>query len=234
MSRYILKNTESKDIVVKWLKQSMLHYAKRSSWAFADEDSLCEAFLSAVSGHVDTPTGRFSISGYKVRGRGRAAPEKKLGADGIGIFSLNTVEVSLSGFFLYQVKKTKDNSTKLVDVCSQSKDMLSHCSASQVMVLMPETVVFTGAMAVAALKAGEPSLANLPYNSFPQFIGEQMLRGLMLAPFNDLKAIRSRDLLTEVKHILAITASEEGFLERAERRILREISELNLDIEDIG
>ncbi len=233
MSNYILKDTNSKDIVRNWLIGSMKKYAQRSNWAFFDEDSLCEAFLSAVSGNITTPTASFSISGYKVRGRGPNAPEKKLGADGIGIFRLDTAEVSLSGFFLYQAKKTAKASIALSNVCSQSKNMLLHSSASQVMILMPKTVVFVGAMAASAVKIGDPSLQELPYNSFPQFIVEQMLRGLMLAPLHEIQAICSQDLRTEINHILVLVASEPEHLENVKDQVVLDIADLNLDVEEI-
>jgi hypothetical protein len=105
MSRYLLKDSDSKRLFAEWLNYMTASYAIDAMLKWADEDALCEHFFSCIRGTLKTPTGILTVKSYKTRGRGPGAAEKKLGADGICIVDIVTPNISLKGFFLFQAKR---------------------------------------------------------------------------------------------------------------------------------
>lgn len=225
---YLLKDIRSKAIVRDWLADSMEQYGRHSAKTWSDEDALCETFLSSITGQVSTPSGHVCLDRYKLRGRGRAAEEDLLGADGLGLVQIRTAKTRLDGFFLFQAKKSKDQATRLTNAREQCRKMLSHTAASQLVVLMPRCVGMVGAIAVSAAATPNPPLSRLPYAGFPRFVMEQLLRGLMLAPLSALAFTRDPLLAQQIEHVLAITASEEQNGSEARLSALRELTELDL------
>jgi hypothetical protein len=185
MGRYLLKDDDSKRQIGSWFRKSLRQYGRRSDHAWAEEDALCESFMAAISGAVETPAGRIEVTGHKVRGRGSESAEGRLGADGLGLVRIHTSDVNLDGFFLFQAKKAETKKDPLHKVRAQCTTMLSHTAASHLLVLMRHTVVVAGAMAVRAASVLHPSLRRIPYVSFTMFVVEQLLRGLMLAPLEE-------------------------------------------------
>lgn len=148
MSDYLLKDTESKRLLEEWLRSSMSAYASNSRLKWNDEDSLCEHFFASIGGTLTTPNGVLNLSSYKVRGRGPGAAEKKLGADGIGLVHIRTSNTNLTGFFLFQAKKSNLPSNILTGAKAECSKMLTHSAASYLLTLMPNEVKMVGAMAM--------------------------------------------------------------------------------------
>jgi hypothetical protein len=166
-----------------------------------------------------------------VRGRGPSAPEKKLGADGLGIVSIKTAGADLEGYFLFQAKKAAGNSSSLRGSKSECTKMLFHSPASYLLVLMPSEVKMVGAMAVDAIQVGDPSLHELPFVSYPRFITEHVLHGLMLEPLKSLRKTMTSDLQAEIKYVIAISGGTARTVEQAMLSLDKELRDLDLEFD---
>jgi hypothetical protein len=233
MSRPFLKDSNSKNALYDWLKRGMLRYSTDSMLYWADEDYLCGHFFSSISGACSFDIGKFNVKSYKLRGRGPSAPEKKIGADGIGIVILKYKDIQLQGFFLYQAKKAKN----ITDGLGKAKEgcdlMLSHTPASYLLVLMPEEIKMVGAMAVSANRKKYPSLNDLPFVSYPRFVIEHLLHGLMLEPLEKFRPTLSADLNGEIKNLTTIIGGSNQYIKDVERTLEEKISDLiSHDIEE--
>ena len=204
MTEYLLKNSSSKNQLAAWLDSAVALYSKRSALKWNDEDSLVECLFSAISTTLITDAGRLDIDSYKIRGRGPKAPEKAIGADGIGIVHIENDSTSLSGFFLFQAKKVESQSASIRDASSQCGKMLQQSSASYLLALGHRDVSLVSAIAVTSLRSGSLKLNNVPYVSFRRFVVEQLLRGLMLQPMGQLHLAVPPDLRSELRHVLTI------------------------------
>lgn len=231
MSDFLLKDSASKEAFRDWLTNALQKYAAGAKGAWNDEDTLCEHFLGSISGVLKTPAGQLQIARYKTRGRGPAAPEKKLGADIICLVNIQTPSALLNGFFLIQAKKADSLSESLKKVSLDAEVMLSQTAASYIMVLMPTQVTMSGAMAVHASRRKDPSLTEFPYASFPRFAVEQLLNGLMLEPLASHRRVLTPDLKAEVDHILMIVGASNQAAAEARGVAERQLAELGLDIE---
>jgi len=199
-----------------------------SSWShWADEDSLCGHFFSSISGSCTLDTGEFKIDNLKIRGRGPSAPEKKIGADGLGIIDIAFPDISLKGFFLYQAKKSEDKTKALVGAKEECDVMLTHSPASYLLVLMPSEIKMVGAMAVSANLRKSPNLNNLPFVSYPRFVVEHMLHGIMLENYNKLRATLSSDLYGEIKNITIAAGGSKKRVEEAIASIKEDVLSMN-------
>jgi hypothetical protein len=209
----VLKNAEFKKQVKEFLKNGMEKYSRDAPYAQADEDSLTQAFISAISGEFKYQNLTVHLRGYKTRGRGPNATEKKLGADGLGIVYIETSDIQLHGFFLFQAKKSLDTTDNLgITAKAQCQMMLSHTAASHLLVLRPDKVSFVGATAVVS-SVSDLSLVGLPYIGFPSFFKEILLHSFMLAPLEDGLFEKYPDLSNEIRHILAITINDSDLSE---------------------
>jgi len=232
MKKYLLKDSASKNLIYHWLRSGIQHYVSNSRLHWNDEDSLCGHFFSSISGLCSVPTGTLNIRSYKVRGRGPAAREKKLGADGLGLISIKTQGADLAGFFLFQAKKAISEGQQLRGAKAECSTMLAHSPASYLLVLMPAEVKMVGAMAVTAIHSADPTLSNLPYVGFPRFMTEQVLHGLMLEPLAQLRETLSFDLLQEVSHVVQVTGGTDETIEDAMSTLNKQLGELDLDLVD--
>jgi hypothetical protein len=211
----------------------MSYYAADSRLNWNDEDSLCSSFFKSISGRVSTPTGSLSIRSYKVRGKGPGALERKLGADGIALVHINTPKTNLSGFFLFQAKKARGLSGSLRGAYSQCTKMLTHSAASYLLVLLEDEVKMVGAMAVGSYAPkSDPSLTDIPFVSFPRFVVEHVLRGVMLEPLNRAKILLTPDLREEIKHVISIVGGVNQQIADAIMKADRQLRELELDFEE--
>jgi hypothetical protein len=232
VSGYLLKSAEAQFQIFEWLESSMVNYASEAPHAYADEDSLCETLFRCLGRQpVKTDGGSLQFIGHKVRGRGPAAPEKKLGADGLWIVDIETPEASLHGFLLYQAKKTPSRSCSL-GARSQCDLMLSHTAASVLWALSPSDVRVAGAMAVAACKGTACSLDHIPNTSFLKFVLLQMLRGHMLAPISAISSLQPL-LSSELRYALSLIGGSEDRVQMAVSRVRGQLSELGLELESI-
>jgi len=209
----------------------MTTYAADAMLKWGDEDTLCEHFFSSIRGSISTPTGVMSIQSYKIRGRGPGAPEKTLGADGIGLVSIATPYAKLSGFFLFQAKKAYSASDILRGARAGCSNMLCHSAASYLLILLPTLVKMIGAMAVHSTTSREPSLSDIPYIGFPRFLTDHLLHGIMLEPLSRARTTLTPALKAEIKHVISIVGSHEQQLEGALATIRGDIEELGLGIE---
>ena len=230
MSSFLLKDTQSKEKFEKWLIESIVEYAREADLKWGDEDTLCEHFYKAIGGQLTTPTGQLKIASYKTRGRGPAAPEKKLGADGICLVNINTQHASLKGFFLFQAKKTRKLTLSLRDSSTECTTMLLHTAACYLLVLMPREVKMAGAMAVQSCRKKDPALNRIPFVSFLRFAVEQLLHGLMLEPFSKAIDLFTGDLRDEIKHVLTVVGSAPDAMAEAQRITEAELSQLRFEL----
>jgi len=228
MPKPFLKDSKSKDVLYEWLKKGIINYSKSSRLCWADEDYLCGHFFSSISGTCSFDFGDFKLNSYKLRGRGPSAPEKKIGADGIGIVILKYEDISLKGFFLYQAKKAKTTSEGLRKAKDECDVMLSQTPACYLLVLMPDEIKMVGAMAVSANGKKYPSLNNLPFVNYPRFVIEHLLHGIMLEPLNKLRPTLSSDLNSELKNITAIIGGSKKYISEVEGKLEEELSNLVL------
>lgn len=190
----------------------MRRYKETEQWSRADEDAITQAFISAVTGNVVADGLCFGLNGFKVRGRGHSAAgggEKELGADGLGVVSVVTPDANVRAFFLFQAKKAEKISTRLDRSKAQCQVMLKHTAASQLMVLWGEgNVSFVGAAVASAANSPNPSLNELPYQSFVWLVCDELLYGLMLAPLEQELFRSDPDLFAQIKTILVISIRE--------------------------
>jgi len=205
MSQYLLKDAQSRNIIKDWLAESAREYASRSSYKWKDEDALCEMFFSTLSGTRETPAGRIDIDSYKIRGRGPNAPEKRSGADGIGLVCLCTPTTSLSGFFLFQAKKA-DSETSKLGAKAQCRTMLTRSAASILLTLLPDRAVVSGAMAVTAAEGSDSRLDQIPFTGFHNFVADQILRGIMMEPLEETAVDKLSDLVESPRLLVSIIA----------------------------
>jgi hypothetical protein len=227
MPKLFLKDSKSKDIIQNWLIAGMSKYSY-SSWSYwADEDSLCGHFFSSISGSCNFDSGEFRISNLKLRGRGPSAPEKKIGADGIGILDLVFPDISLKGFFLYQAKKTEDNRGALVNAKEECDVMLTHTPASYLLVLLPAEIKMVGAMAVSANLKKSPNLNNLPFVNYPRFVVEHMLHGIMLESYDKLRPALSADIYGEIKNVSIAVGGSKEMVNQAIAAIQQDVLSMN-------
>ncbi|MFH0783738.1 MAG: hypothetical protein V2B20_17530 [Pseudomonadota bacterium] len=231
MARPFLKDSKSKDELYEWIKSGILTYSKNSLLCWADEDFLCGHFFSSISGTCSFNFGNFDIKSYKLRGRGPSAPEKVIGADGIGIVILKYQDIHLKGFFLYQAKKAKTTGDGLGRAKEECDVMLTHTPASYLLVLMPTEVKMIGAMAVSANAKKSPSLNNLPFLSYPRFVVEHLLHGIMLEPLKNLRPTLSVDLNSEIKNITAVIGGSEKYIDEVSKKLEQELSNI-LEMDD--
>ena len=231
MQKYILKDSKSKSLIENWFKTSMSSYARDADLNWQDEDALCAQFIKSISGRTSTPAGDLQISGYKTRGRGQGAVEKKLGADGIALVQINTASTELSGFFLFQAKKAHSRRDTLRGSSSECKKMLTHTAASYLLVLLPDNVKMVGAMAVASyISHNDPHLADIPFVSFPRFIVEHLLQGIMIEPLDKSSEMLTPDLKKEILHIISITGGQGKRIKDANEKVTSYLRRLELDI----
>jgi hypothetical protein len=231
MSDYLLKDSVSKEAFGQWVRNGLETYAAGAANVWNDEDTLCEHFLGSISGVLNTSTGQLRIDRYKTRGRGPGAPEKKLGADIICLVNIQTSSASLNGFCLIQAKKARLLTDTLHKVSLDAGVMLSQTAASYIMVLMPEQVTMSGAMAVYSSKKNDPPLTEFPYASFPRYVVEQLLNGLMLEPLASHRRVLTPELKAEVKHILMIVGASDEAAAQARSLAERQLAELGFDID---
>lgn len=230
MADFLLKDTKSKDAFKDWLVAAMGAYGAEADLKWEDEDTLTEHFFKSVSGELITTTGKLKISSYKTRGRGPAAAEKKLGADGICIVNIQTAIASLHGFFLFQAKKVERSKNALCDSSKECSTMLSHTAASYLLVLMRREAHMAGAMAVHSHKKKDPPLNSIPYVSFPRFVDEQLLHGLMLEPMFNSSRILTPDLTKEIRHVLTIVGSRADAMLEAQKNVVIELEQMGLSV----
>lgn len=209
----------------------MEKYAVNSRLKWNDEDSLCECFFESIAGQLKTPSGTLHLRNYKIRGRGAGAPEKRIGADGIGLVSLKTDHIDLTGFFLFQAKKADSKTDYLRSAKSECLKMLGHSAASYLLVLLPAEVKFVGAMAVGSVSGDSPRLRSLPSVGFPRFLIEYVLSGIMLEPLNKLRSTISSELASELAHVFAIIGGEDHQREAGWDKLKVELKELGMDVE---
>ena len=214
---YLLKDASSKKDVWKWLTEGVVKYASRSNLKWSDEDTLCEYFFGCFDGLVSTSAGKIDFSYAKIRGRGKGAKEKTSGADGLGILHISTDSTKLNGYFLFQAKKAKTERTRLTDASSACDRMLELTAASHLVVLLPDRAVWVGAMAGCAYQGADPMLTNIPYVGFPNFVMNQILSGLMVAPIEKPSFSYLLDKIDPV-HIFGI-----DIINGNQRPVLREI-----------
>jgi hypothetical protein len=234
MSVYLLKDSTSKQRFAEWIKTMTANYSAAAKLKWADEDALCEHFFSCIRGTLSTAAGDLTVASYKVRGRGRGAAEKRLGADGICIVDIFTPTTRLRGFFLFQAKKATSLSDKLRGASLECSTMLSHTAASYLLTLMPSDAKMSGAMAVHSCAYKDPSLIDVPYVSFARFAAEHLLQGIMLEPFDRLRDFDSEHLSAEIKLVVGILASVDNQRADALRRVEEEIEALGLQVESGG
>lgn len=231
MQRYMLKDSKSKSVIYDWFRSSMSSYAADSGLNWNDEDSLCACFFKSITGWVSTPTGNLNIRSYKTRGRGPGAPEKKIGADGIALVQINTPNTQLSGFFLFQAKKTYGLSGLLSGASAECEKMLNHTAASYLLVLLPDEVKMAGAMAVKSYTTGiDPHLTDIPFVNFPRFIVEHILQGVMLEPLDKAMSLLTPELKAEISHVITIVGGSNQHIEDAIMKVDFYINELELDV----
>lgn len=231
MTKPFLKDINSKNQLFTWLTAGMKNYAASSMSCWADEDFLCGHFFSSISGSCTFGLGEFKVGNFKIRGRGPSAPEKKIGADGIGIIDLKYPDISLKGFFLYQAKKAVDQRAYLGKAKEECSVMLTHTPASYLLVLMPAEVKMVGAMAVNANLKTSLCLNDLPFVNYPRFIIEHILHGIMLEPYANLRPTLSLDVSNEIKHISTFVGGSKKYIDEAEKIIKEEIRGLDWKIE---
>ena len=231
MADFLLKDTRSKSDFKLWLESGLVKYGAGADLKWADEDALCEHFFQSIGGDLKTPTGELRVTSYKIRGRGPAAPEKKLGADGIALVNIRTANASLNGFFLFQAKKSERITLGLRDSTAECKAMLSHTAASYLLVLMRREVHMAGAMAVHAYKKKDPPLRAIPYVSFPRYAVEQLLHGLMLEPISNGGRILTPELRKEIGHVVTIVGSTVDAMQEAQKLSDIEFSQLGFGSE---
>ncbi len=106
--------------------------------------------------------------------------------------------------------------------------MLSQTPACYLLVLMPDEVKMVGAMAVNANSKKNPSLKHLPFLSYPRFVVEHLLHGIMLEPLNKLRPTLSSDLSSELKNITAIIGGSKKYISEVEGKLEEELSNLIL------
>ena len=234
MSRYLLKDSDSKRLFAEWLNYMTASYAIDAMLKWADEDALCEHFFSCIRGTLKTPTGILTVKSYKTRGRGPGAAEKKLGADGICIVDIVTPNISLKGFFLFQTKKAELLSDTLRGASDECSKMLSHTAASYLLTLMPNEAKMVGAMAVHSCTQKDPALNEVPFVSFARFAAEHLLQGIMLEPRDRLRNIVSPELRGEINIVLGILGREGDQADTALKLLEIDIQELGLDVESDG
>lgn len=234
MSRYLLKDSDSKRLFVEWLNSMAADYAVDALLKWADEDALCEHFFSCIRGTLTTPTGDLTIKSYKTRGRGPGAAEKKLGADGICIVDIATPNTSLNGFFLFQAKKAYLLSDTLRGASAECSTMLSHTAASYLLTLMPTEAKMVGAMAVHSCTRTDPPLHKVPYVSFARFASDHLLQGIMLEPMHRLRDLLSPDLRAEIKIVVGMVGRASNQTADALKIMQLEIQALGLDVESDG
>lgn len=232
MTRPFLKDTKSKADLARWLKNGILHYSRGSRYSWNDEDYLCGHFFSSISGDCAFDFGHFNLNSYKLRGRGPSAPEKKIGADGIGIVVLKYDYISLKGFFLYQAKKAENTTDPLTKSKMECDVMLTHTPASYLLVLMPSDVKMVGAMAVSANNKNSPSLNDLPFLGYSRFVVEHLLHGIMLEPLEKFRPTLSADINKEIKRITTIVGGDKKYIKDVEAQLTEKLSDLNLQQED--
>lgn len=232
MKRPFLKDTKSKADLANWLKSGIRHYARSSRLCWADEDYLCGHFFSSISGNCAFDFGHFNLNSYKLRGRGPSAPEKKIGADGIGIVVLKCKYISLKGFFLYQAKKAEYTTDPLTKSKEECDVMLTHTPASYLLVLMPDDVKMVGAMAVSANNIKSPSLNQLPFLGYSRFVVEHLLHGIMLEPLEKFRPTLSADINKEIKRITTFVGGDKEYIETVERQLIEKLSDLDLQQEE--
>ena len=234
MSRYLLKDSESKSLFVDWLTTMTRSYAADAMLKWADEDTLCEHFFSCIRGTLSTPTGDLTVKSYKTRGRGPGAAEKKLGADGICIVNIETPTTSLNGFLLFQAKKAHYLSDSLRGASGECSTMLSHTAASYLLALMPAETKMVGAMAIHSCMRNDPSLNEVPYVSFPRFAAEHLLQGIMLEPMHRLRDLLTPELRKEIKIVVGLLGRGPDQTAEALKLLEMEIQALGLDVSTDG
>lgn len=229
MSEFFLKDRATKDAFGTWLRNALADYGRCAQWAWNDEDSLCELFLGALrKTSVAVAGSTFRLNGYKVRGRGAGAGEKKLGADGLGVVRVRTATTTLNGFFLFQAKKCEKTSTRMPGVQGQSRTMLTHSAASVLMALLPNTVSIVSAMAAASHGRTDPCLDELPYENFANFAVHQLLHGFVLAPLDGSPFLKDRELLSQVKYVMTIIGAEVAVAAHVEAEVEQYLMEAGL------
>lgn len=230
----VLKDSAFKDALIKELNSRMAAYAENALLAWADEDAVTQAFISAVSGHFSHSDVSIELRGYKVRGRGPAPPELLLGADGLGLVFVNTSQVQLRGFYLFQAKKAL-NTTDAIEarVKLQCEVMLKTTAASQLLVLLPKRVAFVGAIAVTSTVATSPRLSELPYGGFPHLVITELLCGLMMSPLDGAPFQNNKTLLQEISNILVILAADTAIDPNDDTDTRSELAALGFDDDDL-
>jgi len=232
MSDYPFKDSATKQAVYNWLKEALVQYSVNSAFAWADEDSLCQLFLTEVGRRPARAPGLdVQLQGYKTRGRGGGAGEKKLGADGLGVVRIETTHARVDGFFLFQAKKSSAQDTPLDRVREQSLTMLSHTSSSIVLVLCPGTVEVVSAMAVASHNKPQPRLSDVPYEDFARFVTDKLLRGFAMAPLDSAAFLQDAALRGEIKQVLAIVAAEAHNIAAASVAVQQRLDAAGLNVE---
>jgi len=219
MSHFILKDQESKSPLQSWLRRAMAYYAKGAGLKWGDEDTLCEHFFASLGGGVTTPNGTFYLRSYKVRGRALRAPEKSLGADGIGIVTIRTENTELSGYFLFQTKKSVDSTSTLRGAKTECGSMLRHSAASYLLVLTDSDAKMVGAIAVDGCRIRDPSLTQVPFVGFPIFVAQHIFQGVMLEPLATMHTRLTPDLREELKHVLLVTGGRGREVEEAQMSV---------------
>jgi len=232
MQKLLIKDNKSKGQIYHWIRLGIEKYSQNSEWYWNDEDSLCAHFFSSISGCCPTATGKIVVNSYKIRGRGPSAPESKLGADGLGIISIRENDVNLEGYFLFQAKKAKKVTQPLQNSRSQCSKMLSHSSASFLLVLLPSQVKMVGAMAVHSSINPRPSLACLPFVTFPKFVRSQLLRGIMLEPLRNFQTSITPDLQIEIKNIITIFKNTTDTVNSSKESIAKVLGEFDITYYD--
>lgn len=212
----------------------MSSYATDSQLYWNDEDSLCACFFKSITGWLSTPTGNLKIRSYKTSGRGPGATEKKLGADGIALVQIEAPKTQLSGFFLFQAKKAKNKCGLLSGAFTQCEKMLKYTAASYLLVLLPQEVKMAGAMAVNSYNTGnDPHLTDIPFVSFPRFIVEHILQGVMLEPMEKaMLDIQTQKFKEEISHILTIVGGNNKNIEEAITKVDYYMNRLDLDVNE--